>query len=158
MAFEHKYVRSLPSTTIGNWRLKPYHVTLAPGHHLPAELVHAAYETASTMLPDPDDELPPAGWLVLHQGRSALYLCVYAWVWGNVVHVRTAAAGEPYLGCPDDDLTHWAVNTTPYAGCVWELPTVEHERRAWVLHMLTPDEPNVPGYLTDHLPDGPIGI
>lgn len=157
MAFQHKYVQAFPHVEIGGWQLKPYHVTRAADRPLAAELVEAAYETAAKMLPDTDGEMPPAGWLVLHEGKSALYLCVYAWVWGNVVHARTAAAGEPYLGCPDDDLTHWVVNSTPYAGCVWELPTLDHERRAWVRHLLTPDTPNLTGYLADRLADGPIG-
>ncbi|MQS15936.1 hypothetical protein F7Q99_27695 [Streptomyces kaniharaensis] len=157
MAFHHKHVRALPPVGIGAWQLKPYHVTRDADRPLAAPLVDAAYATAATMLPDPDDEMPPAGWLVLHEGMGALYLCVYTWVWGNVVHARTAAAGEPYLGCPDDDLTHWTVNTTPYAGCVWELPTMEHERRAWVRHLLTPDTPDLTAYLTDRLPDGPVG-
>ncbi|MQS14990.1 hypothetical protein F7Q99_22680 [Streptomyces kaniharaensis] len=156
MAFHHKYVQALPTVEIDGRQLKPYHITRAADRPLAAELVAAAYETAAKMLPERDDT-PPGGWLVLHEGQGALYLCVYAWVWDNVVHARVAAAGEPFLGCPDDDLKHWTINSTPYVGCVWELPTMEHERRAWVRHMLAPDTPDLSGYLADRLPDGPIG-
>ncbi|MGW0884759.1 hypothetical protein [Streptomyces sp. NPDC002671] len=158
MAFRDKHLRGHAPLTIDHWQLKAYHVLRDPDRPLTPEIVAAAYDTARSMLPEPDHEMPAAGWLVLHEGgNGAMYLCVYTWVWGNVVHARTAAAGEPFVGCPDDDPTHYVVNETPYAGCVWELPTLAHERTAWVRHMLAPDVPDVTSYLADTLPDGLIG-
>jgi hypothetical protein len=113
--------------------------------------------TAHRILAGEHNEMPPAGWIVLHEGKSAMYLCVYSWVWGNVVHARNAAAGEPFVGCPDKDLTNYIVLTEPLIGCVWELPTMAHERTAWVSRILSPDSPDLAGYLTDVLPCGPIG-
>jgi hypothetical protein len=87
-----------------------------------------------------------------------MYLCVYSWVWDNVLVGRTASAGLPTLGGRADDLTHYVVNTEPFVGCVWELPAMAHERAAFVRHALLPDEPDVPAYLADLLPDGPTGL
>ena len=158
MPFKEKHLRVRPPLTIADWQLKPYHVLLDPDRPFPPEVVAAACRTAESLLPEPDHELPSAGWLVLHEGgNGAVYLCVYAWVWGNVVQVRTAAAAEPYLGCPDDDPTHFVVNETPYAGCVWELPALGHERTAWVRRIIAPAEPDLAGYLADTLAEGPTG-
>lgn len=157
MTFKPKYVRSLPVAEMEGRVVKPYHITREPDGELAQDIVEAAYAVAAKLMPAPDDEMPPATWIVLHEGKDVMYLCVYSWVWGNVVHARGAAAGEPYFGCPDKDLTNYVVLTEPMIGCVWELPTLAHERTAWVTHMLTPDEPDLAGYLADTLPDGPIG-
>ena len=157
MPFHDKYVHALPELDLAGRHVKPYHITLEPDGVLAAEIVGAAYAMAADLATAPDDEMPPASWLVLHEGRSAMYLCVYDWVWGNSIRVRTAAAGEPFVGCPDDDLTHFVETNQPFAGCVWELATMEHERAAWVRHMLVPEEPDLESYLADRVPDGPVG-
>jgi hypothetical protein len=158
MPFQDKYLRTLPSFALAGRHIKPYHVTREPDAVLAPDIVSAAYVMAGQLLAPPDEEMPPASWLVLHEGRSAMYLCVYDWVWGNAIEVVSAAAGEPYFGCPDDDLTHFVANTRILAGCVWELTVLEHERAAWVRHVLAPDEPDLPSYLADTMPDGPVGF
>jgi hypothetical protein len=45
----------------------------------------------------------------------------------------------------------------PWIGCVWELPPIQHERDAWVRHMLLPVEPHLAGYLSDAMPGGTTG-
>jgi hypothetical protein len=158
MAFRDKYVHAQPVVVLADRHVKPYHIAREPDGVLAPDIVSAAYAMAEQLLPPPDRELPPASWLVLHQGQPPMYLCVYDWVWGNAVEVLSAAAAEPCLGCPDDDPAHFVPNTRILAGCVWELTLLEHERAAWVRHMLVPDEPDLNGYLADLVPDGPVGI
>jgi hypothetical protein len=45
----------------------------------------------------------------------------------------------------------------PWIGCVWELAVLEHERAAWVRHILSPATPDLDGYLNDLHPEKPIG-
>jgi hypothetical protein len=40
---------------------------------------------------------------------------------------------------------------------VWELAPLEHERSAWVRHVLTPDEPDLDAYVADQAAPGPVG-
>ncbi len=108
-------------------------------------------------MPQPDDETPPAGWLVLHTGANGAYLCAYSWVWGNVVEMRSAVAGEPYLGCPDTDPANFGVFDRRWIGCIWELAPFGHERSSWVRHILEPDLPDLTGYINDTLPEGRTG-
>src|SRR5439155_21416260 len=70
----------------------------------------AAYNILPELVPQPDDETPPAGWRVLHTGATGAYPCASSWVWGNVVEMRSAA-GERYLGCPDTDPEHFVRST-----------------------------------------------
>jgi hypothetical protein len=158
MPFRDKFVRALPVLDLAGRKVKPYHITREPDTTLAPVIVEAAYTMAEQMLAPPDHEMPPASWLVLHEGKNSTYLCVYDWVWGNAVEVISAAAGEPYLGCPDDDPAHFVPNARILAGCVWELTVLEHERAAWVEHMLVPDEPDLDAYLADVAADGPVGI
>ncbi len=157
MSFQQKYVHSLPAIERAGRYVKRYHITRAPDGVIGPDVVDAAYAVADKLLPAPDGEMPPAGWIVLHEGKGAMYLCVYSWVWGNAVHSQGASAGEPHLGCSDTDLTNFVILSEPLVGCVWELPTMAHERTAWVRHMLSPEVPDLDGYLADTLPDGPIG-
>lgn len=157
MSFQQKHVHSLPAVERAGRHVKRYHITREPDGVIGADVVDAAYAVADKLLPAPDGEMPPASWIVLHEGKSAMYLCVYSWVWGNAVHSQGASAGEPYLGCEDKDLTNFVILSEPLVGCVWELPAMAHERTAWVRHMLSPEAPDLDGYLADTLPDGPIG-
>jgi hypothetical protein len=101
---------------------------------------------------------PPAGFVVLHRGGDgAAYLNAYTWVWDNVLHMRGAAAAQPALGCPDADPAHFITLDRPWIGCVWELPPIQHERDAWVRHMLVPDAPDLAGYLRDRMAGGTTG-
>ena len=122
-----------------------------------ARIVAAACSFLPRLLPAPDDETPPASFVILHRGADAVYLNAYSWVWGNVVECRTAAAGIPFLGCPDEDPTHFVELSRPWIGCVWEPGPFEHERSAWVRHILEPDQPDVPGYVADMLHDTLVG-
>jgi hypothetical protein len=157
MPFRNKYLHSYPAFELAGRQVKPYHLTLEAARPIPARIVDAAYAIAAELLDPPDEEMPPAGWLVLHEGPVPMYLCVYDWVWGNALEVRSAAAAEPFFGCPDDDPAHFIVNGRILAGCVWELAMLEHERSAWVRHVLAPGEPDLKAYLADFMPDGPIG-
>ncbi|WUF40610.1 hypothetical protein OHO28_41960 [Streptomyces europaeiscabiei] len=108
--------------------------------------------------------------MVLHRGGdSGAHLNAYSRVWDNVLHFGGAAAGQPVLGCPDGDpaLPHFSASLEPAApprhsdrpwiGCVWELQPIQHERDAWVRHVLAPEVPDLDAYVADSLPGGTAG-
>ena len=98
---------------------------------------------------------PPAGWYCTRAPTAST--CAHSWVWGNVVEMRLAVAGEPYLGCPDTDPEHFGVFDRRWIGCIWELAPLGHERSSWVRHILEPDQPDLTGYINDTLPEGRTG-
>jgi hypothetical protein len=157
MPFAEKLITSLPPIDSAGRAVKRYHVTPDPGGIEP-EVAKAAYAMLPALLPEPDGT-PAAGFTVVHRGVSdgSAYVVAYSWVWDNVLHCRSAAAAQPALGCPDDDMTNFVALDRPWIGCVWELAPIAHERDAWVRHMLVPDTPDLAAYLADCLPDGTTG-
>jgi hypothetical protein len=156
MAFKEKFLRSRPPVEVAGRTVKRYHVTPGPDGMEP-EVEQAALAFLPALLPEPDGT-PSATFAVIHRGGDgAAYVNAYSWVWDNVIHLRSAAAAQPALDCPDDDPTHFIVLDRPWIGCVWELPPIAHERDAWVRHMLLPDKPDLEAYLADSMPDGLTG-
>src|SRR5512146_1603811 len=159
MAFKEKLLSSQPPVEAGGRHYKRYYVTSAAAAIIP-DVEKAALALLPDLVPEMDGT-PPAGFVVLHRGGDgAAYLNAYTWVWDNVLHMRGAAAAQPALGCPDADAAHFITLDRPWIGCVWELPPIQHERDAWVRHMLVPDAPDLPGYLCDTMAaetTGPLG-
>ena len=153
MAFRDKDLRVPGPVTVAGRRLKRYHVD----QPIEPEVEKAAYELLPSLLPEPDGTLP-AGWVVLHRGTdTSAYLLAYCWTWVNLVEVRIAVAGQPVLGCPDEDPAHFVPLHRPAVGCVWELGVLEHERAAWARHVLAPERPDVEAYVADTRAEGPGG-
>jgi hypothetical protein len=153
MAFTEKLLTSQPAFAAAGRRFKWYDVTSETARITP-DIEQAAVRILPELVPAPDGT-PPAGFVVLHRGGDgAAYLNAYTWVWDNVLHMRGAAAAQPELDCPDDDPTHFMVLDRPWIGCVWEIPPIQHERNAWVRHMLAPDDPDLDGYLADAMASG----
>jgi hypothetical protein len=156
MAFAEKLLSVPPPIEVGGRRVKRYHVTADPAGIDPV-VQKAAYAILPELLPE-SDGTPPATFVVLHRGADdGAYLNAYSWAWDNVLHFGGAAAGQPVLGCPDGDPTHFVRLDRSLIGCVWELPPILHERDAWVRHMLAPDRPDLDAYLADSLPEGTTG-
>jgi hypothetical protein len=151
MPFADRYMRALAPIEAGNRQIKRYHINVLDAEiEMPVQ--DAAYRMLPRLLPAPDQETPPASFVILHRGAGgAAYLLAYSWVWTNVIECRSAAAGVPFLGCPDSDPEHFIELDRPWIGCVWELAPFGHERAAWVRHILTPAEPDLHGYLSDVL-------
>lgn len=156
MAFEEKLLTVPPPIEVAGRHIKRYHVTADPAGIAP-EVREAAYAILPKLLPEPDGT-PAASFVVLHRGGdSGAYLNAYHWVWDNALLFRGAAAGQPVLGCPDRDPTHFVPTEQPWIGCVWELPPIQHERDAWVRHLLAPGTPDLAAYLADSMPEGTTG-
>src|SRR5882762_6223350 len=106
MAYEERYLSTLPLVETPDRRLKSYHVNVAD-REIEAAIVESASAYLPKLLPAADDETPAAGWVILHRGQVSSYLVAYSWVWDNVVECRAAVAASAFLGCPDDDPTNF---------------------------------------------------
>lgn len=156
MPFKEKLLSSLPPVAAGGRDYKRYYITPEAVGVTP-DVEKAALALLPELLPELD-ATPPAGFVVLHRGGDgAAYVIAYTWVWDNVLHTRAAAAGQPELGCPDEDPTHFMPLEQRWIGCVWEMAPIRHERDAWVRHMLMPEVADLAGYLADAMPDGTTG-
>ena len=131
MPFHEKHLSAPGVIEAGGRQVKRYHVSIAAG--IEDSVQQAARDFLPRLLPAPDDETPPASFVILHRGPGgAAYLNAYSWVWGNVIECRVAVAGVPFLGCADEDPRHFTELARPWIGCVWELAPLGHERAAWI--------------------------
>lgn len=127
--------------TISGWPTKIY--GLAVSGQPSDELVTAARHRAAVVLssaPEP----PSAAFVIAHQARPACFVLVY-W-WSTSVDLRLE-----YFRSPLDTPANLEPLPPSSAGCVWELAVTNHERVAWIHHMLT-ENPDLDGYLKHPAP------
>jgi hypothetical protein len=155
MAFAERFLTTPEPVELPARRVKRYEIHIED-RPIDAAITKAAYEWLPRLLPEPDGT-PPGSFSVLHRSAMGCYLLVYSWTLEDVLECRPVVAGVPVLGCPDNDPTHFVPSTGQWIGCVWELAPLEHERSAWVRHVLQPDQPALAGYIADQLPPGPVG-
>jgi hypothetical protein len=151
MGFSERYMRPGGVVRVGAWRVKQYLVTVTSAV-LDGAIVSAGTAYLPKLLPSSagSDATPRVAFSVLHEGVDAIWLNLYAWVYGEILHCRAASAS--LTGAPV-----FTPLSEPLIGCVWELPALVHERSAWVRHGLRPDSPAVDPYLADVLPAGLVG-
>ncbi|MEU8247419.1 hypothetical protein [Nonomuraea sp. NPDC048916] len=117
------------------WSVKVIGITA--GQDLPDDFeVEAAMQAA-------ERELPGQGgiaFVVVHRGTEALWANICWWQADILYHRlwRAELGATDLVRVPPDGPT----------ACVWELVAIDHERRAWVRHVLArPDDPDYTGYL-----------
>lgn len=154
MAFAEMYVSAAGVIECRGRQVKRYHISADKGK-IAGGIQGAAHDFLPRLLPETDGETPPGGWAVLFKGPGVpAYLVAYSWTWVNVVECRAAAAGLPELGCQDENPEHFTLIDRRWIGCVWELTPLDHERSAWIRHVLARETPDLAGYLTDIMPEG----
>ncbi|WP_067467386.1 hypothetical protein [Actinomadura macra] len=139
-------VRPLGIHEGGGWRLKVYGIT-SEGERPPDELVGAALKAAPEALPSPavlrggpDPDRYGLGFVVVHRAGDFCFVLYDWWAAENEIHQRLYSAP---LDAPQELRPH----PTPAVFCVWEGAAVDHERRAWIEHVLKRSD--VQGYLDD---------
>ena len=121
------------------WVVKVIGIT-ADGRPLGDGEVEAALKAAEHDLPQPARSRVPIGFVIVHRGEEALWVLVCRWELDLMYESLWRA---------DPDTTE--LRPVPPDGptaCVWELRAIDHERRAWVEHVLRrPAAPDYDGYL-----------
>lgn len=148
--YQPRTTRSVGVVERAGWRLKLIGIA-ADGKPLGGAELNAAGDVAERVLPQPPktDTRPGIGFVIAHRGTEALWVLVGWWEL-DIMYERLWRAE---LGTID-------LRPVPPGGptaCVWELRAIDHERRAWVEHVLTrPADPDFTSYLTAEVRiDGP---
>jgi hypothetical protein len=101
---------------------------------------------AASALPRPaqTDGRCGLGFAIAHEAADLCFALVDWFQGENEIHQRmfSAPLGEP---------GRLALHPSDAIGCVWELAVTEHERCAWLRHVLSkPEGPDVRAYIEDH--------
>jgi hypothetical protein len=150
-----------PHEAVG-WTLKMYGIAARGEWPRPA-LVEAVKALAPAVLPSPAVWSSPRhdaaggggpdrygiGFVTVHDAGDFCFALYDWWAGENEIHQRLYSA-------PLDSPQTLRPHPTAAIACVWELAVLDHERRAWLRHVLArPDGPDPAGYLRDRF-DGEV--
>jgi len=137
--YRPRLTRSLGTIEYAGWTLKTTAITAT--HDLPTPDEVGAAASLVRHLPTSGENL---ALLVVHKGTEALWAILGRWELDILHHrlFRAPLGTTAFLPVPADGPT----------ACVWELAVLDHERRAWVTHVLScPSDPDYHAYLADAL-------
>lgn len=139
--YRPRLTRSLGVHELAGWRVKLIGMTASDD--LPGEpVLQAALDATGRQLPQPARTPARSGvaFVIVHLGTEALWADIGWWEL-DLLYQRLLRS----------DLGRTDLRPVPPDGplaCVWELLAIEHERSAWVEHVLTrPGDPDIDGYL-----------
>jgi hypothetical protein len=139
--YRPRLTRPLGVYELAGWSVKL--IGMSASDDLPGEpLLQAALDATGKQLPQPARTPTRSGvaFVIVHTGTEALWADIGWWEL-DLLYQRLLRAD---LGSTD-------LRPVPPDGplaCVWELQAIEHERSAWVEHVLTqPGHPDIDGYL-----------
>ncbi len=140
---------SLGNWSIGDHTLKAYGISARKDGKLEQPLIDAGREYAEGLLlaaAEAEGESERLGYSMIHRGTLGAWLLIHWWAHEDICcgRLALAATGTTHFESMDD---------RPLLACVWEQVVMQHERDAWVRHMLSAT-PDAPGYLKDTLPHG----
>jgi hypothetical protein len=155
-AYRPRAISFLKLHEAAGWRMKFYGITVPGGPPRP-ELVTVAEALLPSVLPSPavhnsgddphDVDRYGVGFVVLHEAEDYAYALYDWWAGECELHQRIYSALPTRLGT-------MRPHPTPLVGGVWELAVADHERRAWLDHVLArPDGPDIEGYLDARFED-----
>jgi len=87
-----------------------------------------------------------AGYIIIHQGDMGIWLLTHWWAYDNIVLSTLSNAKF-------NDSEFIDFDDQPFHACVWEHLIINHERNAWVEHVMTKNT-SLSNYLKDRLING----
>ena len=111
-------------------------------------------EAAIKMLPDWVEKINQSqivahqnAFLIVHEAREGVFILLCWWTGGEMLETEIyfSAYDKPLLIIP-------SIYPNKHLLCVWELEIIQHERDAWIQHILShPDHPNFDSYHKDFM-------
>ncbi len=142
--YRNRDIIPVRSGVLNGWDLKHYEISASP-EPIAAAIRAEADQAVDAILGSISPNQLGCGFTILHKGEEAIWLLIDLWEDDILSHrvLRSDLA----------ERAEFRVLDTPYSvTCVWELLVVEHERRAWVQHVLqNRSNPNKTAYLSDWL-------
>lgn len=134
--------------TVRGWTVKRYGLS-AERARPPAEVLDAGRVAVERSLPDACPGGLTQAVSIAHEDTDGCYFVIGWWTPNRLIMcTRTWLSSWE----SPSELTEAPDNMTV---CVWELPIIAHEHRAWITHVLRPQPPDLPAYLADTV-SGPV--
>jgi len=131
---------------VGEWSIKIYTVAKESefGHPVFYDAVKRQLPTWLAMKNGFSDSNDKIGFLILHQGKEGIFSIVNWWVGENMLNTHV------FISNPEQTRDFTRVSGNGLGPCVWEFEVINHERMAWIEHVLKrAPSPNYDAYLSD---------
>lgn len=138
-------IRFLELWRIDDWRLKAYAITYGDAVLADALLDAARHVVQHRLrLSATQTRHYGVGFVGIHQGKTGNFVFVDWWAQENELHHHVYVSPSKRPGELD------YLTPTGLAACTWDLFLINHERNAWVAHVMQQhDAPDIDGYLTE---------
>lgn len=150
-AYRSKFFQFRGVWEIDDTRLKFYTIGSGANTEFTDGLIGSARDYAAESLPrakaleGSDHNL---GYVILHPGQMAKWLLIHWWANQDIALAMLASAAPGA-----DSIQFFSQDHRHFHACVWEHVVINHERDAWVKHMMR-DQSDPGSYLADCLADG----
>jgi hypothetical protein len=140
--YKKRFLRSLGVWTPEGWSIKCY-MTSAFGDKLPPGFLAAGKQCIGPRLSEVDAP-HKVGFMILSHGILGQWVMLDWW--------KGALLYENIFVTDEDPPRQFDAAPEGLFQCVWELRITQHEREAWIKHVLAnPNGPDLDGYLSDQL-------
>lgn len=131
-----------------NWRVKVYTLTARPAFE--SEEVLRNVETNLSALLEEASDHHHSAFVIIHEGTDGVWILLNWWTGKEMLRTNTY-----FTSFQEKD----KMTLLPAQGsmaCVWELPVINHEKNAWVRHILkNAASPDFENYYKDVI-EGPV--
>jgi len=129
--------------SIKHWQIKTYSI-IYDRASFSKELVNESIGLLKNELPGITDHTYGLGFLITHHGKGSNFVLIDWW------HNENELQHQVYYSSKESPEKLIKQNSSAPAACVWDLIVINHERNAWVKHMMI-NEPKTNNYLNDYI-------
>lgn len=127
-----------------NWKIKLYTITTKESF-TSSSILATIKEKLSSLFGEAKDH-HNSGFIIIHEGTDGVWTLSNWWTDKEMLRTNTYFTDYQDINC---------ISLDPKTGsmaCVWELPIINHEKDAWVKHILKQvEEPDFDKYFKDIL-------
>lgn len=129
--------------SIKEWKIKLYSIVYNIDS-FSGELEAESLQLLQYELPKIDNTNYGVGFMIVHHGKGANFVLIDWWCNGNELQQRLFYSSKE---SPEKLIVQ---NGSSPIACVWDLTVINHERNAWVEHMMT-EKPKLSNYLKNYI-------
>lgn len=127
---------------INDWTIKVYTITTSELFKSNEVLVNVMDNLPGKLSYAKDHH--STGFLIVHEGTDGVWSLINWWTGGEMLKTTT------YFTSFEDQQTMTLCPNEGSMACVWELPIINHEKNAWIKHVLKKaSKPDFGNYFTD---------
>jgi hypothetical protein len=146
--YKKRYIQFVEQLDISTWHIKAY--TISENEIFKSNITYR--EAKNRLLQWLEDLNSFNGhhennaFLILHEASEGVFILINTWVGNNMLQTHI------YLSKYDSTNEFEKISGDGLFGCVWELEIINHEKNAWIKHILkNPISPNYKLYQEETL-------